>query len=1027
MALDKTGVNIPFGQGMSTKVDEFQIPIGKYQALSNTVFDTLQKLKKRNGFGALPAILGSSSYLATYQNNLLTVGTFNAGIAGGEAAAHTQNLWGYSQSYKQWINSGAYEPLNFTVQSVIKNAYSVTSVDQAYAPNGLVCTVYASGIPKTPYQYVITDSLTGQNVLTPTAINTVGSGFSERFTPRVFMVGPNFVIAYDSFNQANSAASTYSLLLRTISSAAPLSVGSVTTVSSACNLATQWTRPAFDGVVASQTLYLAWNCLTGAGVAATSVNVNNQRTAIVQISSSNAAVFSLCSDTTTSNSFIYTSMSLGSGSILGTADGQTIRFTCFDANVSPIFSAQSAVSSGSGVYNLVSTAKFGSALVTVEGARNYTYDTSVGTNGLSQFIVSSNTTIFPENQLIRSVGLASKAFVLDSVSYFLTTYQTAPGAYQNTYFLVNQVGNVVAKVAYGNGFGYTPFGLPSVYVNGTSASIPYLFQESITPVNKTPNPATGIQTAGVYSSFGINAGTFNFNTNLTSTKEVGSDLCLNGGFLWSYDGVKPTENNFFLYPDAVEVTFNAGASAQLAADTYYYQATYEWTDNQGNIFRSAPSLPVQAIINSIGSSVTINVPTLRLTYKGVPTIGLYRWSTQQPIFYKITSNILIDSGALASESVRFTDSKSNASIIGGEILYTNGGVVEDANGPISNALCEFDSRLWLIDAEDANLLWFSKQVIEATPVEMSELLTYYVSPTAGGAGPTGPCKCLAQMDDKLVIFKGNSIFYINGTGPDNTGANNQYSPSPIFITGALGCSNQSSIVLTQLGLLFQSDKGIWLLGRDLSVKYVGEAVEVYNSSTVVSAQLIPGTNQVRFQLNNGLILIFDYYADQWGTFSGPASISGTVQNSLHTILNSSGQVAQETIGSYSDFGVAVTLGFTTGWINLAGLQGYERAYKLYLLGQYITPHNYTVGVAYDYNPAIVQTALINPTNSLGSGSTVEQWEIGFQKQQCQAFQLTFTEVSSQSAGAGLTLSGMNVVYGVKKTFPRNISPSNTTG
>ena len=55
-------------------------------------------------------------------------------------------------------------------------------------------------------------------------------------------------------------------------------------------------------------------------------------------------------------------------------------------------------------------------------------------------------------------------------------------------------------------------------------------------------------------------------------------------------------------------------------------------------------------------------------------------------------------------------------------LHT-GGVVEDVNAPASNIMTLFDTRLWLVDAEDPNLLWFSKQVIESTPVEMSDLFT----------------------------------------------------------------------------------------------------------------------------------------------------------------------------------------------------------------------------------------------------------------------------------------------------------------
>lgn len=98
-----------------------------------------------------------------------------------------------------------------------------------------------------------------------------------------------------------------------------------------------------------------------------------------------------------------------------------------------------------------------------------------------------------------------------------------------------------------------------------------------------------------------------------------------------------------------------------------------------------------------------------------------------------------------------------------------------------------------------------------------------------------------------------------------------------------------------------------------------------------------------------------------------------------------------------------------------------------ILGNFQSPHTYTMGIAYDYNPTIVQTATINPYNTIGSGSAVEQWRINFQRQQCQSFQLTFTEISSGTAGAGVMISGISLTYGRKKTYARNISPKNRTG
>jgi hypothetical protein len=63
-------------------------------------------------------------------------------------------------------------------------------------------------------------------------------------------------------------------------------------------------------------------------------------------------------------------------------------------------------------------------------------------------------------------------------------------------------------------------------------------------------------------------------------------------------------------------------------DAYYYQVIYQWTDSQGNIINSAPSVPVGVSTTGNGNtgSITLQIPTLRLSYKSNVKILIYRWS-----------------------------------------------------------------------------------------------------------------------------------------------------------------------------------------------------------------------------------------------------------------------------------------------------------------------------------------------------------------------------------------------------------------
>jgi hypothetical protein len=75
MPLQKQPININFAQGMNTKVDPWQIPVGQFDSLENSVFDVGGQLKKRNGYGNLPDLPNTTyRYLTTLNDNLTAVG-----------------------------------------------------------------------------------------------------------------------------------------------------------------------------------------------------------------------------------------------------------------------------------------------------------------------------------------------------------------------------------------------------------------------------------------------------------------------------------------------------------------------------------------------------------------------------------------------------------------------------------------------------------------------------------------------------------------------------------------------------------------------------------------------------------------------------------------------------------------------------------------------------------------------------------------------------------------------------------------
>ena len=1022
--IQKQSVNINFSKGLDTKTDAWQVQVGNFLSLENSIFTKGGLLQKRNGYQQLASLPAASNYLTTLNGNLTAIGT---------------SIQAYNPSLMNWVSKGTIRPLDITTLPLIRNNLNQSQSDACVAANGAVCIAYTEvNAGSNTYKYAIADSVTGQNIISPTLIPATSGSVNN--SPRVFLLGAYFIVAFGT--------STNHIQYIAIPTANPSNPFPAVDVTSSYVLAT---TVSWDGVVFGNYLYFAYNTTSGGqSIKAISLSAGLVFSGTTTLAGAVATMMSVTADA--SNSYIYVSFYDSVSQV-----GKTAILT---TTLGVLFSGVTIIPTGS-VLNITSSAQGGVCSVIFEFAHNYSYDVSIPSNSLRLVTVTSAGNASAFYVVAASVGLASKSFIIGGTIYVLGAYQSP---YQPTYFLINAslstqaMPVVVAKIAYSNAGGYLTLGLPSVSVTGNMAQFAYLFKDLIQAVNKGTALASGSQTAGIYSQTGINLATVNINTDTIDTAEIARVLQIGGGFLWMYDGYLPIEHNFFLYPDSIEAGWSAAGGSIYAqpdgatnTNAYWYQVTYEWSDNQGNAYRSAPSIPVPVTTTGVGTtgSVTVYVPMLRLTYKiaNPVKIVIYRWSVKQQIYYQVTSITAPQLNATSTDSIAYVDTLADATILGNNILYTNGGVVEDFNAPATNIMTLFDTRLWLVDAEDQNLLWFSKQVIEATPVEMSDLFTFFVAPTTGAQGNTGPITALAPMDDKLIIFKESAIYYINGAGPDNTGANNQYS-QPIFISSAVGCTNQQSIVLMPNGLMFQSNKGVWLLDRSLSANYIGSPVEQFNSSLVVSAVNVPETNQVRFTLNTGQTLMYDYFFGQWGTFINVPSVSSCIYQLLHTFINAFGQVFQESPGAYLDGTEPVLISFTTSWLNLAGLQGFQRAYFFFLLGKYYSPHKLQLQVAYDYVDTALQQSIISPINyspNYGSGSSqspygsqgpyggynqVEQWRVFLSKQRCQALQITLNEIYDPSFGvtngAGFTLSGINMVVGIKKSFP-TIGTVNTVG
>lgn len=982
--IQKENVSLPFSQGLNSKVDSNQLPLGQFIALDNASFDKAGALTKRYGFPRI-ANYGSSAYLGSYKNSLFTM-DYNLNAQIGDS----------------WSVVDELANITLSTQPILRSTVSQVYCDMDIIGN-IVCTVSKDSTGA--YAYYINDLDSGRILKSAT--------ITSSNTPKVRALGNYFIILYTTANTLYA-----------------LPIGVDLTVQTAITLTIDFST-CFDAVISNNNLCVAFN--------------NNSTTAISIVSLTpylTSGLATIISGLAASNLFITTDSS-NNDIYVAFINSTDIKCFAIDSGFVTLFSNTTvtfpALASGGSISNVSAIAINGQCYVLREENLNTLLYTISGTNYYNHQVRYNTITRagVPDGITSNYPGfqLASRPFMVNGAVNSLMIFNSL---YQPTYFQMELDCNIKSKLASGNGYAAFAAMTPNIYQSGDDTYIPYLITTDEQPVSKDPSSTNNL---GISSKVGINLAKLTVQS-AHNLLEVAQTAFIPSAMSDMYDNKSLVEHGFSIYPEILSAV-DGGSGGHINADTYYYQAVYQWTDNQGIVHRSAPSLPVQIIQGSSNRKQTVTVRTLTATWKTDVVIEIYRWSLTNQIYY-LAGTV---ANSRTTQSVTFTDNIANAvtsggvtGIVGNLILYTTGGVLENTQAPPTKICAVYKSRVWVVNAEDTNQLWYSKQIIENTPVEFSAYQTLYVPPTVGAEKFTGGVTALSTLDDKLIIFKKNSIDFIYGNGPDITGSNNDFSDA-IHITGTVGCTNSNSLITIPSGLMFQSDKGIWLLGRNLVTQYIGAPVEAYNNQSVVNVVAVPGTNQVRFLLDDGLFLIYDYFFNQWGTYSNIQAVDSIIHNNKHTIIRSNGVILQETAGSYLDDSSPVLMSFKTAWASLAGLQGFERAYFFYLLGQYFSPHKLQMNIAYDYESYPRQQVIFSPDNfrtydtlygdaADWGGSNLEQMRVFLETQKCQSFQIELKEIYDPSygiaAGQGLKLSGLNLVVGRKKGYAK-FSPSKSIG
>ncbi|MCP3681251.1 MAG: hypothetical protein GY861_01045 [bacterium] len=473
---------------------------------------------------------------------------------------------------------------------------------------------------------------------------------------------------------------------------------------------------------------------------------------------------------------------------------------------------------------------------------------------------------------------------------------------------------------------------------------------------------------------------------------------------------------------------HGGASAvsgDMATGLYYYKAVWKWTDRQGNIHRSAPS--VASSITLSGGRTTLTIATNPFTQKNNVVCEVYRTEVATgTVYYRVTSIASPTYNSTSASTISISDDDADADITGNNYIYVTGGIFENVAPPACKLATIYRNRAMLIDQND--ILWPAKTTVVGEAVAFAEELQKNITPKGGEVTQ------FTEMDGNLIIFKRDNIYYRTGDIANNYGINSTFT-NDVEVTTDIGCTQPKSMVFTPSGLIFMTAKGFYMLSRNLSVNYIGAMVEKYNNYNILSETLMEDVNQVRFLTDQSITLVYDYFYGEWGIFDNTSAVDAIKWNNNYVYLKSDGNVFKESSDTYQDGGKDIRLKARTGWLKLAQIGGYQRLYRLIVHGDFRADHKLKITCYYDFdesrqNVVYYDAATIMDTGTFGDGTygdgtyggttdRVYEIEIKPKYPKCEAMSLEFEDLESE--GEGYTLNSITIHAGIKKGIAK-ISP-----
>jgi len=1029
MALETQLVELPFQSGLAEKTYGPYVEVGSQTSIINGVFSKAGAIHKRSGYAALSktyignggGTMGSLAYLTS-------LGAGVVAIDGSSTAS--SNLYTYSSTLGKFSYQDKIGECNAWRDSVSEWTAATTSFDVAYG-SGLIVEVWCA-LPRnsttkhTVYANVI-DWTTGAYLYTNYEVASAPSTTDYPYA-RVIVQGTTAMVVYqDATAGTDIYAIPFDLSAGTWGSATKVVSDADTGVA---------TKGFWDicPIVGGTDWIILYAQQTGA---AHNSRVRRLTTANATVSSSALFAgpgaylnpghgYAVCADTTRvwhaivyddgANEKVHAGTHATSGLAVDVGETATnITFTgtgdikigmCLSSTTTAVITSGNASTAVGTLYDVM------------------TWSAGVLTPGT---LVHEIFGVFPASKPFRQCG---QTYVVVGSLWNLVAYQSSPpvatSSPQGAYILM-ELNETLSTSSYI--YAARPVAnLGPRVANTTNSAVQTM---NITPgawaVSSTRWVSIGSIVRSTSNRFGLEVLTFDFAGDRWSGAELGGVRYMAGGIPSVFDGQRVTEMGF-LHPPPTLALVEGAAGSMTAGGTYTYLACYFWTDALGQIQRSASSIG-SITLGAGKTSVTVTVGNCTNTLKQDPAskynppigIMLYRNTNGGSTFYQVYSDTgaLISDPNTVSQSVVEGTSDANLPGLGYGTWPYSGGALEGYCPPSLQKIVAYNLRLWGI-GDDRKSLWYTTALLEGEQPRFNDAWRMSIGDRIVG---------LEVLDNVLYVLTASGILRIAGNGPNEENTQNDLQ-GPDIVPSDVGCIESRSIVSTPLGIFFQAQPGLYLLGRGgADVTFVGAPVEdtLAANPVIKAATLHPAKTEVRFECaptetsTTGVTLVYNYTFKAWSVFqrtdgdaalASAAAISATTANDVYYWGVSGGRVYQESSTSYLDGLSWVTLRVDSAWAKGGPVQGWARFKYANVIVTNAEAHDLTVQVATDFESTWDQAHTFTASEMATWTTPKEAAEIHIGKQKAAALRVRIQDAAPTglpyTTGQGPILFGLQL-------------------